>query len=326
MIVVTGATGHIGNVLVRELVSRGEEVRALILPSEDTVPLEGLDAERVEGDVLDEDSLVRAFEGASAVYHLAGIVAIRPGQNELMHRVNGVGTRNVAQACVTCGVKRLVYTSSIHALVEPEQGTVIDETCPVDPERLTIEYSKSKARATLGILQAVERDLDAVIVCPTGVIGPYDYRVSEIGQLILDFGRGRMRVTIDGAYDFVDVRDVAAGHILAFEKGRRGEEYILSGARMTVDELLAVLEEATGVGAPGWKAPLWAAQGIAYLAPLYSAITNRRVLFSRDMIATVTGNSLISSEKARRELGYSSRPIKQSLVDSVRWFRDAGML
>jgi len=254
MIVVTGATGHIGNVLVRELVSRGEEVRALVLPSEDTVPLEGLCLERVEGDVLDEDSLVRAFEGASAVYHLAGIVAIRPGQNELMHRVNGVGARNVAQACLTCGVKRLVYTSSIHALVEPEQGTVIDETCPVDPDQLTIEYSKSKARATLGIRQAVERGLDAVIVCPTGVIGPYDYRVSEIGQLILDFGRGRMKATIDGAYDFVDVRDVAAGHILALEKGRRGEKYILSGARMTVDELLGVLEEATGVDAPSWKA------------------------------------------------------------------------
>lgn len=326
MIVVTGATGHIGNVLVRELVSRGEEVRALILPSEDSVPLEGLVAQRVEGDVLDKDSLERAFEGADAVYHLAGIVAIRPGQNDLMHRVNGVGTRNVAQACLTCGVKRLVYTSSIHALVEPEQGTVIDETCPVDPDRLTIEYSKSKARATLGIRQAVEQGLDAVIVCPTGVIGPYDYRVSEIGQLILDFGRGKMKVAIDGAYDFVDVRDVAAGHILAFEKGRGGEEYILSGARMTVDELLAVLEEATGVVAPRWKSPLWAAQGIAYLAPLYSAITNKRVLFSRDMIATVTGNSLISSEKARRELGYSSRPIKQSLVDSVRWFRDAGLL
>jgi len=326
MIVVTGATGHIGNVLVRELVSRGEEVRALILPSEDTVPLEGLCAERVEGDVLDEGSLARAFKGASAVYHLAGIVAIRPGQNELMHRVNGVGTRNVAQACLTCGVKRLVYTSSIHALVEPEQGTVIDETCPVDPDRLTIEYSKSKARATLGILEAVERGLDAVVVCPTGVIGPYDYRVSEVGQLILDFGRGRMKASIDGAYDFVDVRDVATGHILAFEKGRSGEEYILSGARMTVDELLAVLEEATGVGAPSWKAPLWAAQGIAVLAPLYSAITNGRVLFSRDMIATLTGNSFISSEKARRELGYSSRPPKQSLIESVRWFRDAGML
>jgi len=326
VIAVTGATGHIGNVLVRQLVSRGESVRALILPLEDTAPLDGSTVERVEGDVLDIDSLTQAFAGADAVYHLAGVVAIRPGQNELMHKVNVVGTRNVVEACLRSSVGRMVYTSSIHALAEPKAGTVIDETCPFDPDTVTIEYSKSKARATLEVLVAVKRGLDAVVLCPTGVTGPYDFRLSEMMQLIIQFAKGKLKASIAGAYDFVDVRDVAVGHILACEKGSSGESYILSGERMTVDGLLATLAEATGVAAPRWKAPLWAARAVAYFAPLYRALTSSRVQFSSDAIATLTSNSFISSEKARRELGYSSRPIRQSIVDSVQWLRDTGRL
>ena len=220
----------------------------------------------------------------------------------------------------------MVYTSSIHALAEPERATVIDEACPFDPDRVTIEYSKTKARATLAILDGVRRGLDAVIVCPTGVVGPYDFRLSEMARVFVDFARSRVKATIDGAYDFVDVRDVAAGHILALDKGRTGHSYILSGERMIVQELMAVLQDVTGVTAPRWKAPLWAAQAIARLAPLYSAFTSSRPQFSSDMIATLKSNSFISSEKARREIGYSSRPITESIVDSVRWLRETGRL
>jgi len=233
MIVVTGATGHIGNVLVRELLSRGENVRVVIPPFEDTTPLDGLKVEMVEGDVRQVDSLIQAFKEGDVVYHLAGIISILPGKSKLLYQVNVMGTRNVVGACLKTDVRRLVYTSSIHAIAEPPHGTAIDETLPFDPDRAIGEYDRSKAQATLEVLKAVQQGLDAIIVCPTGVVGPYDFKLSEMGQLFIDFAKKKLKAYIDGAYDFVDVRDVAIGHILACEKGHTGESYILSGERVT---------------------------------------------------------------------------------------------
>lgn len=326
MVVVTGATGHIGNVLVRELLSRGENVRALIPPFEDTTPLDGLEVERVEGDVLNTDSLVEAFKDADVVYHLAGIVSILPGKSDLLYQVNVVGTRNVAEASLKAGVRRLVYTSSIHALATPPPGTAIDETLPFDPDRSIGEYDKSKAQATLEVLKAVEQGLDAVIVCPSGVIGPYDFKVSELGQLFIDFVKGRLKAYIEGAYDFVDVRDVAIGHILACEKGRTGESYLLSGERITVYNLLQMLEEITGVRAPRSKMPIGVAQIAAIFTPLYHRLTRTKPLFTKYSIHTLTSESFVSQEKSRRELGHSPRPIRESIVDSIHWFQENGRL
>jgi dihydroflavonol-4-reductase len=326
MVVVTGATGHIGNVLVRELVASAIEVRALAPSFEDTTPLAGLDVEIVEGDVLDCDSLLRAFAGADVVYHLAGVISITPGKRDLLYDVNVTGARNVAQACLDVGVRRLVHTSSIHALSEPPQGTVIDESRGFDPESQRMEYSKTKAQGTLEALAAVDQGLDAVIVCPTGVIGPYDFKPSEMGQLFIDFASGRIKAYIDGAYDFVDVRDVAHGLILAAEKGRRGEVYILSGEQITVPALMSILERLTGVHAPRVKLPAWFAEATADLGLLYYRMTNTRPLFTRDSIRTLTSNSLVSSAKARRELSYTARPIRESIADSVRWLKENGLL
>jgi len=326
VVVVTGATGHIGNVLVRELLSRGENVRALIPPFEDTTPLDGLEVERVEGDVLNTDSLVEAFKDADVVYHLAGIVSILPGKSDLLYQVNVVGTRNVAEASLKAGVRRLVYTSSIHALATPPPGTAIDETLPFDPDRSIGEYDKSKAQATLEVLKAVEQGLDAVIVCPSGVIGPYDFKVSELGQLFIDFVKGRLKAYIEGAYDFVDVRDVAIGHILACEKGRTGESYLLSGERITVYNLLQMLEEITGVRAPRSKMPIGVAQIAAIFTPLYHRLTRTKPLFTKYSIHTLTSESFVSQEKSRRELGHSPRPIRESIVDSIHWFQENGRL
>jgi len=326
MIVVTGATGHIGNVLVRELLSRGEDVRVLIPPFEDTTPLEGLKVERVEGDVLKVDSLVEAFKESDVVYHLAGIVSILPGKSDLLYQVNVRGTRNVAEACKKSGVRRLVYTSSIHALAAPAPGTVIDEALSFDPDKAMGEYDRSKAQATLEVLNAVERGLDAVIVCPSGVIGPYDFKMSEMGRLFTDFARGRLKVYIEGSCDFVDVRDVAVGHILACEKGRTGEVYILSGERKTVHELMVLLEEITGVKAPRTKMPIGLAQIAAIFAPLYYRLTRTKPLFTKYSIETLVRGCTVSREKAGRELGYSPRPIRESVQDTIRWFEESGRL
>lgn len=324
MIVVTGATGHIGNVLVRQLLSLDEDVRVIIPPFEDTVPIDGLRVEIMEGDVRHLESLIKAFQNSDIVYHLAGIIAIQTGQNKLLHDVNVTGTRNVIEACLKTGVRRLVYTSSIHAIEEPPKGTVIDEKFAFNPEKVLGDYAKSKARASLEVLEGVKHGLDAVIVCPTGVIGPHDYRVSDMGQLIIDFIQGKLKAYLDGAYDFVDVRDVVKGLISAGEKGKSGECYILSGEYITVYNFLVMLEEITGVKVPSYKVPAALVRTAAKIAPVYYQLTRTRPLFTAYSVEVLTSNSLVSSEKARRELGFTTRPIKESVEDAVRWFRENG--
>ncbi len=320
-IVVTGATGHIGNVLIRELLAAGEKVRALVPPFENDLPIRGLNVDMVAGDVCDRASLNSAFRGADVVYHLAGIIAITPGKDRLLHRVNVEGTRNVVDACLESGVGRLVYTSSIHAIQEPPEGIFINETFPVDPEHVLGPYARSKARATLEVKKAVERGLDAVIVHPTGVIGPFDFKISEMGQLVLDFIRGKLKAYLDGAYDFADVRDVARGLTLAGRKGRKGESYILSGERVSIKRIMEMLEETSGIRAPSFKVPAWLAHTAGKLAPIYYRIVRSKPLFTDYSVDVLRSNSWVTSEKARVELGYVARSVQESICDSVAWFR-----
>jgi dihydroflavonol-4-reductase len=321
MVVVTGATGHIGNVLVRELSTRNEKIRAVIPFGEDTTAIKDVDLEIVRGDVRDIELLKQAIEGADIVYHLAGIISILPGKRWLLQEVNVKGTRNVVEACLKSRVKRLVYVSSIHAIKEPPRGTVIDETQPFDPSSVLGDYAKSKAQATLEVLEGVRKGLDAVIVCPTGVIGPYDFKGSDMGQLILSYIHNKMKACIDGAYDFVDVRDVAKGIVLAAEKGKKGQSYILSGERISVPGLFSMLEKITGIRAPKFKVPCQLARVIGIVATPYYLLTKSKPLITKDSIDVLASNSYISSQKAKHELGYTSRPIWESLVDSVTWFK-----
>jgi len=327
VIVVTGATGHVGNVLVRELTKRGQIVRALVLPDEDCHPLDGLDVEIVHGDVTDSKSLESAFAGSDLVYHLAGIVTIMPGMKEVLERVNVGGVRNVAAACRATGIRRMVYTSSIHAVAEPPHGTVIDESQPFDPDRVLGDYARSKARATLLLLEEVQKGgLDAVICCPTGIIGPWDYGISNVGQLILDFASGHLKSYVSGAYDFVDVRDVANGLILAAEKGQTGQHYIFSGSQVQVPELMKELARNTGYPAPTYRIPAVIARAAGVLASVYYRLLRRRPVFTAYSIDVLLSNSQVSSARARKELGFTSRPWQESIHDQVGWFREEGML
>jgi dihydroflavonol-4-reductase len=321
MIVVTGATGHIGNVLLRELTSRGESVRVIVLPGEDISPLDGLKVEIAIGDIRDKDFLMRAFNGADTVYHLAGFISIVPGKKVLLNSINVEGTKNVVEACLKLGIKRLVYTSSIHAVKEPVNGITIDESCPYDPENVLGDYAKSKAQATIEVLKGIERGLNAIIVCPTGVIGPYDYKNSEMGTLIQNFMCKKLKMYIDGAYDFVDVRDVAHGLILACEKGQRGESYILSGQRISIKELLQVLQQITGVKAPIYKAPVRLIRALGTMITPFFRLFRTKPLFTAYSVDVLKSNSFVSSEKASRKLGYTKRPIKDSIADTVAWFK-----
>ena len=324
MVIVTGATGHIGNVLVRQLLARGEDVRVLIHNSEDITPVFGLKVDMVRGDVCSIDSLLAAFKGCDTVYHLAGVISIMPGNSRMLYRVNSAGTQNVVDACLQTGIRRLVYTSSIHAIEEPSCGITMDESIVCNPDNVTDGYGRSKALATTAVLEGVERGLDAVIIYPTGVTGPFDYRISEMGQLIIDFLNGNMKVYIDGAYDFVDVRDVARGIILAGEKGGKGESYILSGEEVSVHRLLSILHEASGLKMPYLKIPVWLARFAAVFTPYYYRLSGKKPRFTPYSINVLLGNCAISSAKARQQLGFSARPAKQSINDAVRWFRESG--
>jgi dihydroflavonol-4-reductase len=320
MDLVTGATGHIGNVLVRALLKRGRKVRTMFLPGEDLTPLQDLPVEIVEGDVLDSETLENAFQGIENVYHLAGIISIMPGKNELLKLVNILGTRNIIYAARNAQVRRLMYTSSIHALRHMPHGVTIDEQVPFDPEHVLGSYDQSKALASLEVLHAVQGGLDAVIVCPTGVIGPYDYRRSELGQIILGCVQKQPQVYIDGAYDFVDVRDVAEGMIAAAENGSRGETYILSGEQVSVRSMLETVWRYTGKRFPPVRVPLSLARFFTVFTPLYYRLFHLKPRLTPYSIATLQSNSQISHLKAQRELGYKPRPFAASIADSVKWF------
>lgn len=319
MIVVTGSTGHIGNVLVRRLLHRGEQVRALLQQGESPAPLQGGQVEIVAGDVLDQASLAHAFEGAHTVFHLAGVISIMPGSDPLVHRVNVDGTRNVLEAARQAGVQKLVYTSSIHAIRRVEDGQ-IDESLPFDPDNPYGEYDRSKARATLEVQQAARDGLDAVIACPTGVIGPYDFRGSMMGSVIRGAAERKATLYVDGAYDFVDVRDVADGLIAAAKRGRSGESYILSGHRISVRYLLETIREITGGHFFQMKIPFDLARLAARFTPLYYELLHATPRFTSYSLAVLRSNANISHEKASRELGYRPRSMYQSIADTVHWF------
>ncbi|HEY3310729.1 MAG TPA: SDR family oxidoreductase [Anaerolineales bacterium] len=321
-ILVTGATGHIGNVLVRKLVERGEHVRALILPGEDSSSLNGLDIEKMEGNVLDVDSLPATFTGVRRVFHLAGIISIMPGENPLIRRVNVEGTLNVLKAAMQAGVERLVYTSSIHALARIPCGATVDERLPFDPANPYGVYDQSKAQATLHVQRAASQGLDTVIACPTGVIGPYDFRSSMMGEVIRSAALRQPSPFVEGAYDFVDVRDVADGLLAAADKGRRGASYILSGQRISVRYLLETVREITGQGFLRFKVPLPLAEFAANFTPWYYRITHTSPRFTRYSLEVLQSNSVISHARATSELGYQPRPLFDSIFDTIQWFFD----
>jgi dihydroflavonol-4-reductase len=254
-------------------------------------------------------------------------VSIMPSMKSLLEAVNVRGTLNVIDACRATGVRRLIYTSSVHAIAEPPQGTAIDESQPFDPDQVLGDYARSKARATLLLLDKVRKGgLDAVVCCPTGIIGPWDYRISNIGQLIIDFASGHLKSYVRGAYDFVDVRDVAVGLILAAERGQSGRHYILSGTQVQVPELMKELERNIGHPAPTYEIPPGIARAAGVLASMYYRLLRRRPVFTAYSIDVLKSNSQVSSARARQELGFTTRAWQDSIRDHVEWFRSQGML
>jgi dihydroflavonol-4-reductase len=327
MILVTGSSGHIGNVLVRQLIDQGKNVRIMTKDGKKPAWLEHLNLDVVQGDLRDEKAVNNAVEGAEIVFHLAGIISISSFDSKELTEVNVKGTEHVVNACLKHGVRRLVYTSSVHALPEGKKGEAITEDSDFDGKNLFGAYARTKAAATRKVLEGVERGLDAVICFPSGVMGPHDYRGSEAGRLIRDYATNKLPVYIDGEYNFVDVRDVVKGLLLALEKGRTGEGYILAGERMTLNNFFSILSgyEAK-MKPPKVKIPLPLAIGSAWILESACRVIKAKPMFTVYAIKVLQSNCEISSDKASRELGYTSRSMRESIADGLAWLKENGKI
>jgi dihydroflavonol-4-reductase len=236
-----------------------------------------------------------------------------------VRKVNVEGTKNILRSAMERGIKKLVYTSSIHAIRRVDEG-VIDERVPYDMNNPYGAYDRSKAEATLEVLNAAGAGLEAVVACPTGIIGPFDFRGSMMGTLIHDAATAKPTLYVDGAYDFVDVRDVAGGLIAAAENGKRGESYILSGQKISVRYLLETVREITGRNFLQMKVPFDLARFATLFTPMYYRMADATPRFTPYSLEVLKSNSNISHAKATRELGYSPRSLYESLKDTVKWF------
>lgn len=323
-VVVTGASGHVGANLVRALIECGRSCRAIV--RQDQRAVEGLDVERVHADVLDRHSLTQAFQGADVVYHLAARISIVGGERGRVHETNVVGTRNVVEACLQCGVKRLVHFSSIHAFSQHPLNAQLDESRQRVAGPKAPAYDQSKALGEAEVRVGVEKGLDVVIVNPTGVLGPYDFKPSLIGQELINIYRNRFSVLVDGGFDWVDVRDVVRGAMAAETKGRTGENYLLSGHWLSVRELAKVVEDVTSADPKLWVCPMWLARIAAPFAETEARLLGKQPLFTRDSLASLRGNRNISKKKAQQELSYSARPIAETIRDTFDWLKSSGRI
>ncbi len=322
-VVVTGASGHIGYVLVKRLLeSKQYAVKAFVLKGENIEHLEQLGVSIMYGDVRDKESLKEAFIGADIVFHLAGMIEIGNGNKKKMEEVNLQGTKNVLEACIQTKVKRLVYTSSVHAIPEKPKGQVMTETKNFSPDLVKGSYAKTKAAATKYLLENYQGKIELVIVHPSGVIGPYEYIPSNLGQLVMDCANKKIGAYLEGGYNFVDVRDVAQGIMLAAQKGKSGECYILAGHQVSVRNLMKMIEEITKVPAPKFKIARWFAYITGVLSELYSKIRKEKPLFTSYAVYTLGTNSNFSNDKAIKELGYQVRPMEETLKDTITWLKE----
>lgn len=320
---VTGASGHIGANLVRALLEQGRGVRALI--HDHDMGLEGLAMERVHGDILDYETLKAAMAGCDVVYHLAARISIVGPEGGLVHRVNVDGVRNIVEACLANGVKKLVHFSSIHAFVQAPIDQPLDETRPLVPET-GYAYDHSKAMGIQEIRKGVAKGLDATIVNPGGVIGPHDYRPSRMGEVFLDFYHGRIPAAVDGGFTWVDVRDVVHGALAAETKGRPGEMYLLVGEYRSVVDLSKMIGEATGRKTPTMVTPMWLARAVAPLALGYAQTFKKTPLFTPESLGALRANRFVSHQKAKSELGFNPRPVIETIKDTFAWLKESGRI
>lgn len=322
---VTGGTGFVGANVVRALLQRGVEVRALVRPRSDTRNLDKLEVELVAGDLRDRSSLEAALDGCDTVYHVAAMYALWTSDPQQIYDSNVTGTVNMLEAAGMAGVQRIVYTSSVATIGLPKDGTPGTEEVPLQPEEMISDYKRSKYLAEQEVMKYAQHGLPVVIVNPSFPVGPWDVKPTPSGQLIVNFLRGKIPAYVDTGLNVVDVEDVAIGHLLAAEKGRIGERYILGHANVTLPDMFQLLEQVSGVRAPRIRIPY----GLAYLSACVSELVAHTITHKAPFV-TLSGVKLsrkrmfFDASKAVRELGFPQTSAVEALRKAVQWFRAHG--
>lgn len=321
---VTGATGFVGAAVVRALLKSGVEVRVFARRNSDFTNLQQFKIDGVYGDLRDKDSLRNALSGCQHLYHVAAHYALWARDSSIFYDVNVAGTKNIMEAARAAGTERIVYCSTIGAIGLPPDGGPGTENTPVSLSQMAGHYKRSKYLAEQEVLTLAKKGLPVVIVNPSAPVGEGDVRPTPTGQVIVDFMKGRMWAYIETGMNIVDVDDVAAGHLLAMQKGRIGERYILGTKNLTLREVFAILSSLTGVKAPSVKLPRQFVLPLAYLNGAFSYVTSIPPRIPLEGVKMAKYKMHYDCSKAIRELGIPQTPPEVALEKAVRWFRDHG--
>ncbi|SLM47853.1 putative dihydroflavonol-4-reductase [Nitrospira japonica] len=323
-VLVTGASGFVGGAVARALVQAGTEVRLLVRADSDRQNFDGLPVEPVTGDLRDQASLRRALSGCRQLYHIAAHYALWAKDPSIFYDVNVTGTKNMLEAARSVGIERTVYCSTIGAIGLPPEGGVGTETTPVSLDQMAGHYKRSKFLAEQEVLKLAKDGLPVVIVNPSAPVGAGDVKPTPTGQVIVDFMKGRMPAYIETGMNLIDVDDVAAGHLLAMEKGRQGERYILGNKNLMLREVFEILSRLTGVKAPTLRLPRLAVLPLAYGNQWIAALTGRTPRIPLEGVKMAKYKMHYDCSKALRELGLPQTPPEVALEKAVRWFRTHG--
>jgi dihydroflavonol-4-reductase len=323
---VTGATGFLGSHVARQLVSAGQSVRVLVRPNSNLAALAGLNVEYFEGDLRDRNSLERAVHGVRRVFHVAADYRLWAPLPEEIYENNVEGTRKLldAVAALNSSVERVVYTSTVATIAVPRHGALPNENTHATCDEMVGHYKRSKFLAEQVAVEAAAAGVPVVIVNPTAPVGPWDWKPTPTGRIILDFLKGKIPAYVDTGLNVAPVEDIAAGHLLAAEKGRVGERYILGGRNMTLKQILDALSAITGRPAPRVRLPHAVALVAGYADQLFSRLTGRQPQIPVEGVKMSRHRMFVESDKAARELGYNPGSVEAALERAVRWYEQHG--
>ena len=321
MILVTGASGFIGGHVARLLVARGHAVRVLVRPSSDLSCIGDLRVERAIGDLREITALRKAVRGCAQLYHVAADYRLWAKDPDEIYRSNVEGTRNILQAAADAGIQKVVYTSTVGTIGMPADGSPGSEDSPVSIGGMAGHYKRSKFEAEQVALQFAAEGLPVVVVNPTAPVGEGDLKPTPTGKIIVDFLTGAMPAYVDTGLNLVDVRDVAAGHLLAAEKGKPGERYILGARNMTLREIFEALSRISGRPAPRLRLPYWMALGFGLGEAAVSRFTGREPRAPLEAVRMARHKMFVATDKAQSELEYRPGPVEDALRRAVEWFR-----
>jgi dihydroflavonol-4-reductase len=320
---VTGAAGFLGSHVARQLVARGETVRVLVRASSSNRAISDLSLEYVTGDLRDEASLGRAMAGVKRVYHVAADYRLWAKRSQDIYDSNVGGTKNLLEAAKRAGVEQLIYTSTV-ATIAVDRPELPNEFTDSKLEEMVGHYKRSKWLAEREALQAAKEGLPVIVAMPTTPVGPWDWKPTPTGKIILDFLNGKMPGYVETGLNFVGVEECAAGHLLAAEKGKVGERYLLGAENLTLKGLLDLLAQITGLRAPGMKIPHGVALGVAYLDTAFSRLVGKEPQIPVEGVKIARHKMFVDASRAQRELGFQPGPVVAALERAVRWYRANG--